>query len=1278
MSDEEINNLSYNDRCEILNANPVTLSRHFQYRVECFFKTVIIDGPLGKTMYYAIRVEFQLRGSPHIHCLLWILNAPILSEQNIPEFKNFVDTTIKVEIPDKNENPDLHDKVKKFQIHAHSQSCRKYKRKKCRFSFPRLFTDETIIAKPFVGTHECKKRVMEEKSKIIKAVTEYIEENLNPRKCNIYDSDKPNYVAPLSMIEILDLLGISYVDYKQALSISSSSDFEIHHKRAPNSCYITNYFTEGLLSWAANMDISVVLSAFGVVNYLCSYICKHEDSVSQAMTEAARTAKELNYSKYKQMQTIAHAYTTHRECSVQESVYLTLPELWLRKTFPKVEFVNTNVPSKRVKMCLSKEKLDELDRDSTEIFHKNNVDRYVERPHTPQIIENMCLASFMSLYEKNYKPTENDSQPVVLDDDVMNENHQLMANFPKSLTLLSTEKMKLRKVRKVLRFYEPNNSKDAEGYAHHLLMFYFPYRNENDLLTNNSYIETLRNTNVTQVVESNKSIFEPYSGMVDNAFLNFQEVLEPDPILNFEDDQTAELLVEQSSDESSDDETSTHAKCSSTIIPTVLSDENVNKRVRDLNTQQREIFELVHATAKSHLKNLNCTKPTEIAPLHLFLTGYAGTGKSYLVRLLFDHLTKLFSYKNPMKQKVLLLAPTGISSINIGGTTFYSALHIPPKCSSKLPQLSSSKRDELRHKFSELQAVIIDEISMVSQKSLDHISQRLNEIFGTPRKRFGGLKIVLVVGDFLQLPPVQDYMVFEESKTNPMLIMLWHLFQMCELTEVVRQKDPVFVNFLNNCRIGEITDHDINILQQRHIDNFPSYERDIIHLYAENSPVENHNSMMLEKLSTQCYSIRAIDKLPPLVTNIDSLIRNKSQMQLSGLATIFNIKVGARCMITQNIDKEDRLVNGLIGKVAHVALDNNQPSVVYMKFDDEKAGQNLKRTDTYARQNNYIPIKKVESEVSVKSYRGARITFRRKQFPLMLSYSATVHKVQGQQFPKGLVSFKLMKQRFFNCGQLYVALSRLESLSGLYVSGDISKQAIRPNVKALEEYDRLRKEALMSPIERFYISPCNMVFCHLNTRSFKCHFDDIISDHILTECDLILFTETRMDDVTSLSYDKLNKFKIHFHNDSDTYVSLAVCYRETIDFKYVDSRPGMLIFSICKNSFLSETLKVVLLYKKNNLSPADFAYMIEHIFSVHTDIDIVAGDFNEDGFNMPQNVSSKLNNYNQVVNFPTQIDGRMLDQVYVRKNVNFCTSCLIKHIYFSDHDATFCKFEKLE
>ena len=255
-----------------------------------------------------------------------------------------MDNTIKVEIPDRNENRELHELVKTFQIHSHSKSCRKYKNKKCRFSFPKFFTDETIIAKPFIGTSASKKKVMEKKSKILKLVTEYIEENLDPRRCNIYDPEKDNFTSPLSIDEILTDLDISYTDYKQALSISSSNDFEIHYKRAPNSCYINNYFTEGLISWKANLDLQPILSAFGVVNYLCSYMSKHEDSILEAMSEAAKTAREMNYSKYEQMRIIARAYITRLECSVQECVYLTLPELWLKRTFPKVQFVNTNLP----------------------------------------------------------------------------------------------------------------------------------------------------------------------------------------------------------------------------------------------------------------------------------------------------------------------------------------------------------------------------------------------------------------------------------------------------------------------------------------------------------------------------------------------------------------------------------------------------------------------------------------------------------------------------------------------------------------------------------------------------------------------------------------------------------------------------------------------------------------------------------------------------------------------------------------------------------------------
>ena len=106
-----------------------------------------------------------------------------------------------------------------------------------------------------------------------------------------------------------------------------------------------------------------------------------------------------------------------------------------------------------------------------------------------------------------------------------------------------------------------------------------------------------------------------------------------------------------------------------------------------------------------------------------------------------------------------------------------------------------------------------------------------------------------------------------------------------------------------------------------------------------------------------------------------------------------------------------------------------------------------------------------------------------------------------------------------------------------------------------------------------------------------------------------------------------------------------------------------------------KTFKFILFYKNNCLTHNDFAYMLEHILSHYQVIDIVTGDFNEDSFNMLQNVLSKLISYEQVVTEPTQIYVRILDQIYVNKNVSFDKTCIVKHIYFSDHAAIICKLE---
>ena len=110
----------------MLNSNSVLVPRNFPYRVEVFFKEIVFDDPLGKTKYYAIRVKFQVCGSPHVHCFLWVANAPALTQKNKEGCVAFVDQIVNAFVPDRNENPELHDLVKLYQLLRHSRTCRKY------------------------------------------------------------------------------------------------------------------------------------------------------------------------------------------------------------------------------------------------------------------------------------------------------------------------------------------------------------------------------------------------------------------------------------------------------------------------------------------------------------------------------------------------------------------------------------------------------------------------------------------------------------------------------------------------------------------------------------------------------------------------------------------------------------------------------------------------------------------------------------------------------------------------------------------------------------------------------------------------------------------------------------------------------------------------------------------------------------------------------------------------------------------------------------------------
>ena len=104
------------------------------------------------------------------------------------------------------------------------------------------------------------------------------------------------------------------------------------------SCFVNNYFDEGLLAWKANIDLQPVFTHYKAVTYMCAYFSKSEDETSEAIKQVAKVAFNANKSNIEQMRTIARAYATKRECSVQEAVYLVIARIMAYKIFSRRSF----------------------------------------------------------------------------------------------------------------------------------------------------------------------------------------------------------------------------------------------------------------------------------------------------------------------------------------------------------------------------------------------------------------------------------------------------------------------------------------------------------------------------------------------------------------------------------------------------------------------------------------------------------------------------------------------------------------------------------------------------------------------------------------------------------------------------------------------------------------------------------------------------------------------------------------------------------------------------
>ena len=257
-----------------------------------------------------------------------------------------------------------------------------------------------------------------------------------------------------------------------------------------------------------------------------------------------------------------------------------------------------------------------------------------------------------------------------------------------------------------------------------------------------------------------------------------------------------------------------------------------------------------------------------VDPTYLFISGGAGAGKSHLIKSVYQTVIKTFKHGplNPDVPVVLLLAQSCVAAINIGGAVINSDLCIPKDVFGEhIGSLPHERLSTLRHKLPDLKLIIIDEISMVSNRMLKHIHERLKQIFGTPDSLLSAGVSFIAVGDFYQLPPIKAKPVFVPFKNDCFnMCHPWRVFQMIELDKIMRQQgDNVFTDILNRLRAGSLNGEDIKILSARKVEKLDlNYPHNAMHIWAENASVDDHNKQMLDVLNKPLVTLIADFQYP--------------------------------------------------------------------------------------------------------------------------------------------------------------------------------------------------------------------------------------------------------------------------------------------------------------------------------------------------------------------------------------------------------------------------------
>lgn len=416
-----------------------------------------------------------------------------------------------------------------------------------------------------------------------------------------------------------------------------------------------------------------------------------------------------------------------------------------------------------------------------------------------------------------------------------------------------------------------------------------------------------------------------------------------------------------------------------------------------ISNEFKEAFEILE-----HTKN------------NLFITGKAGTGKS----------TFLKYFRQNTNKRIAVVAPTGIAALNVNGQTIHSFFRLKPNF-IKIDEIRPNRNKLLKN----IDLIIIDEISMVRADIFDGIDQSL-KLARKNNKPFGGVQIC-VIGDMFQLPPIvanDESELFAQNYESPFFFSSL-AYQNADFYKVLfdkihRQNDENFIHILNAIRSGNIDETDLQTLNTRHSPRATPAPGTLV-LTSTNALAENINNSKLNQLNN--FSKTYKGKI-----SADFNLRGNRLPAPEDL----HLKVGAQVMFVKN-DSEMRWVNGTVGIVEK--LEDDKISV--------RVGSEIFKVEAEKWKNIGYEFDEDKEQI-VEKQMGTYT-----QFPLTLAWAITIHKSQGKTLERVIID---LGNGAFAPGQLYVALSRCKSLSGIALKQPVSYKDIKCDEQVVEFINGLR------------------------------------------------------------------------------------------------------------------------------------------------------------------------------------------------------------------------------